>query len=364
MKLIIASHTLLQGLKVVEPVVSSNKLVPVCDNVQLKLGDSSILLISTNTHQSIIHSIDCECESKGRVLVPFADVYSLVKTLPSSPITMEFSDQGLEISCDTGTYNITCTDKVVDFPKIETVDKPVHSVEISSSLIDTIQSKTLKFVDPEISTMSGVGFDFKKGELHVVALQMRLLSLLNIPCNSPSSKLFYIQKKAIELMGAFSFKGEITMSFSQTKFQVQNESTILITNLQDENFQPYESVIVNNPYWIDVEKETLLRCVSRARNFSGVDLVGFVVSHKEVEIIADNHEKGKGFSEKYPLSDANIGEDDEIKFGLNVKYLIDTLSSFRAEVVRISLKDDKSFIVISDQDDKESFIQMAQYKYF
>jgi DNA polymerase-3 subunit beta len=362
MKITIDSKQLLHGLEIVKPVITGS-IIPVCENVLLNIRQGEIILMGTNTHHSAITTIQCESVEKAKALIPFVDIYNLCKLLPTCPLEITFSKGSIEVMCDTGTYNIQNTDEVKDFPKIDLVDIPTHSVELASSLIETIQQKTLKFIHPDnmATSMHGVAFDFAKGSLTTVALDGCCISVHKIPCNSKGDNFFFVQKKAVELMGVFSFKGEVTLKFDNKRFQIQNKDTVIISNLIDEAFPAYKEAIVINPYNVEIERKVILQSIERAKQFSGVDAAKFIFDKDSIEVLADNHSLGKGFSEKHPLVDSKI--EGEVSVGLNIKYLMNALDACKNDVININIKDEKSWVRVTNRDEEDSFIQIGSYSF-
>jgi DNA polymerase III subunit beta len=357
MRLTIESKKLLRGLEVVKPVVTSNKVVPVCDNVLIRSDRDCIALIATNLNHSIITQIPCEVRGKINALIPFMDIYNICKGLPDQSLDIELG-KNIKVTSVNGTYNIGNIDDIDVFPKVEVIQGNSET-EIASSQISQIKDRTLKFAckDEMKGSMYGVCFEFDDSYLNVVATNGGCLSLFKIP-NTSNAGRYLLNKDTIDLMQVFSFSGYVNMKFSENKFQIENEDTILISPLMDEVFPEYKWMFKNTDCSIEVNRVELLNSLLRGVKFSNEDLT--IVSFSDsMGVSFENNDYGKDFNEKIELINSKGFEEETAK--LNAKQIIDYLSACTSKNITLGCEKGNNAFFIQEPESENIFITMRHF---
>lgn len=333
MKITVSSKKLLHGLEIVKPVVTSNKIMPICDNVLIKSDNDCIALIATNLHHSIITQVTCEVEGKINVLLPFMDIYNICKGISDQPLSIEFG-KSIKVTSINGLYNIGCTDEIKDFPKVEIVNHDTE-MEIPSSEISQIKSRSVKFIHPdEINTNKhGVCFDFENDTLNVTATNNACFSLYKIQCKSTPNR-YLLSKETIDLLQLFSLsKGDVILKFSEGKFQAENSDTILIAQQIADRFPDYKQLIMETDRLTEVNRMDLLNSLLRSFRFSMEDRVTFSFSDT-LNISSKNDAYAKDFNESIDVVNSS-GFEDNFSVVLNAKQISDYLSVCSSENINI-----------------------------
>lgn len=360
----INSLSLANGLEIIKQVVTSNKILPVCNNVKLETKGDVITLTGDSTSHTIITNVACACEPGFACLIPFIDLYNLVTSIPSGDVEIVFKDKQVTINAENGTYVIDETDDVMYFPEARLLDNPINVAVLQSSYIDQIHNKSVKFAhqDPAYFNMNDVCFEFTGEQLNVVATNVVSISKFSIPCPLTTKGRYLIQKKALELMvSPFAYTGEVWFKFSETKVQIENQDTVLICPLVDQVFPDFTNIFLQEFKTIEVPRKELLKSLSRASKFGGVQSVGLIAGSK-LEIIGNNNEKGKSFEESVIVMDSQLQE--EVKVGIIISQIVDALNACVTDSILIGLVDDSKPIIIKEAGYDNFIYQVAPIKYF
>lgn len=354
MRLIIDSKKLLRGLEVVKPVVTTSKIVPICDNVLIRSDKDCIALIATNINHSIITQIQCEVRGKINALIPFIDIYNICKGLTDQSISIEFGEKTLVTSAN-GSYTIGGIDNVEDFPTVEVI-QPELEMTIPSSEVGNIKNRSVKFIHPDETHYNkhGVCFDFGNDILNVVATNNNCLSLHKVPCKS-NPGTYLIDKGTIDLLQIFSF-GIVNLKFSDKKIQVDNDDTILISPLREDKFVNYKSVLVNTDCSIEVNRISLLNTLLRSLKFSLSEITHFTIS-ESLEISSGNVNYEKDFKESLDIIELN-GFEEGHTVKLNSKDISNYLSVCDSETIIISSVAGSNMYYFNEPNSESLFLAM------
>jgi DNA polymerase-3 subunit beta len=360
MKLTTTVKGLLRGLETVKPITMGNNLIPICDNVWLYTNDHYLVLVGNNSHQAITTQIPCQAGEKFSILVPFADIYNLCKLLPEQPLVVESKEKGIVISCTSGTYDISETDKVTDFPRFEIIEAPLNQATIPLDSLDDIHRKSYKFTHPNpvYTHLYEICFDFEGEFLNVVATDMTTrMSWNKIQCESERNHRYTISKKIVDLLYLFQEDGEdIKIKFSETKVQVENSNTLLVASLVDCPYPDYQHAFRRHTLLFLVSKLTLLNSLLRAQKFSLSDEVELVFDNLEVKILSNNSAIGKIFSESIPLVNSNNEANLRIDVNLQSKYLVDGITACSSDNIIIGLSENPQVPITIMEESNENFI--------
>jgi DNA polymerase III beta subunit len=365
MKIEIKSKHLLKALEIVKPVIQGT-YIPICENILLETKKDVILISATNTHHSMITQVLCNNQKEFKVLIPFGDLYNICKLIPDQLIKMIFNE-GIEINCESGVYNIGEIAEVRDLPVIKLIEGEVteiHQTRLSCFVLEEIEAKTIKFIHPDsaVTNYHGVCFDFVDGALNFVASNMVSISRYQIKSESKSAKRYMVQKKTIELMQGLKNSAEVIVKFSSDKIQIENEDTVVISPLIEYQFPDYEHVLQDHKWTCEVNREAILNSLVRANKFSMVQAAGLVIDDEKINVIADNQDTNKGFSETVKVEDSTL--EIEIQIGINIKQIIDALNACTTDSVVLGFKDSFSPITLKESGFDNYIYQVSPIRYF
>jgi DNA polymerase III sliding clamp (beta) subunit (PCNA family) len=359
MILSVNSMSLGNGLETIKAVISSNKILPVCNNVKLETKGDVITLTGDNTSHTIVTNVPCNCEEGFSSLIPFQDLYNLVIGIPSCDLEITFKDKQVSIHTERGTYVIDEVDDVIYFPRTMFIDQPLNTAVLQSSYIGQIHDKSIKFChpDPGYINMNDVCFDFTGEELNVVATNIVSISKFSIPCPLTGKGRYLIQKKAMDLMTVFAFTGEVWFKFSDSKVQIENQDTVLISPLVDQNFPDYSGVFLKEFNTVEAPRKELLKSLNRASKFASVNNAGIIVGDHSIKIIAHNDLAGKTFDETVTLVDCQL--EQQIKVGIVINQIADALGACNTDTVIIGFANEKKPIVIKESGSDNFIFQVS-----
>lgn len=360
----INSGSLLSGLEKVKP-VCSNPVLPICENIYFETRDGYLALMGTNTHQTIITTIDCKSNAGIKVLIPHNEIYNLCKLLPSQDITIEVKGKGIEITSLEGAYNIQQIDDVIHFPQISDVEGVGlrATFETTSFVTKDIQAKTLNFInkDAKEASQHSIAFHFTDENLKVVAHDMTRVSVYTIKVKSTPG-IFLAPKEFIQLLSVFTNDGSVSFSMDERVIKASSENTVLISGLVDQPYSEYYRLFRESTLFFTIRKAEFINKLKRAQAFSECLEGGMMLSSGEGKLTTTNKALGKDFIENVDIVDTNIN--DDYRFGLNFKLTIEALNAFDSEEVKFTMIAFNQPMILVSEDDPDYCHLIGANRYF
>lgn len=344
MKLVINKERFLEGLQLVQSVVSSRTTLPVLSNVLIRCQDGKITLSTTDLDTGIRAEVDATVEKPGSITLPARRLFSIIRELPNSEVSLEV-DAKLSASIRAGSafFRIMGLPEE-DFPPFPKTDG-ANLFKLDQKALKDMLKKTAYAMSTDESryVLNGALLSFRDNKLTVVATDGRRLALAEHETEFPKTSELeaILPTKAVnELLRILGDEGEVQIAVSDNQFAFTVGSTYLVSKRIEGNYPNYKQVIpAEAKERITLEREILLSAVRRVALLSSEksNSVKLTFSKNNLEISSTTPDVGEA---KESLAINYKGKEFTIAF--NPEYMCDPLRNLDADEVFLDLTDELS----------------------
>ncbi len=344
MKLSIQRDLFLEGLQTVQSVVSTRTTLPILSNVLLKAEGGLLQLSTTDLDTGIRTETECEVEKAGSITLPARKLFSIIRELPASEITVEVDSKlNTVIRCGKSYFKIMGLPED-DFPPFPKSDN-ANVFKIEQKDLRGMLKKTSYAMSSDESryVLNGVLLSFKEGKLSIVATDGRRLALASQEMDFPKSSEMdvILPGKAVgELGRVLGGEGELEISISENQIAFTVGTTYLVSKLIEGNYPNYHQVIPSETKErATIEREQFLNCVRRVGLLSSdkTNSVKLNLKPNELEITANSPDVGEA---KESLVIKYSGKEFSIAF--NPEYVADPLKNLVSDEIFFDFTDELS----------------------
>ncbi|MEM6821640.1 MAG: DNA polymerase III subunit beta [Verrucomicrobiota bacterium] len=344
MKLTIQRDRFLEGLQTVQSVVSTRTTLPILSNVLLKSESGVLFLSTTDLDTGVRTQVEVESDKDGSITLPARKLFSIVRELPASEITLEVdSKQNTVIRSGKSYFKIMGLpeDDFPPFPKTENA----NIFKIDQKVFREMLKKTSYAMSTDESryVLNGVLLSFKEGKLSVVATDGRRLAMISEEVDFPKSSEMEVilpTKAVAELGRILADDGQAEISISENQIAFSVGTTYLVSKLIEGNYPNYQQVIPSETKErVTLERDLFLNCIRRVALLSSdkSNSVKLNLKENEIEITANSPDVGEA---KESLVVKYSGNEFSIAF--NPEYLVDPLKNLNADDVFFDFTDELS----------------------
>lgn len=351
MKLTITREKFLEGLQLVQNVVSSRTTLPVLSNVLIQTGEGSVTFSTTDLDTGIRTQVEAEVGKPGSITLPARKLFSIIKQLPAAEISLE-TDAKHSASIKAGNSFF----KIMGLPEEEFPPFP----KTEGAQVFTMEQKAFKDMlrktsyamssDESRYVLNGALLSFKEGKLTTVATDGRRLALVEQEMDFPKASELdaILPTKAVQELGRIlNDEGDVSISVSDNQISFEVGTTFLVSKLIEGNYPNYRQVIPSETKErITLERDVLLNCVRRVSLLSSdkSNSVKLTLSENNLEITANTPDVGEA---RESLAVKYGGKEFSIAF--NPDYLSDPLRNLDTDEVYFDFSDELSPGVIRYQ---------------
>lgn len=344
MKLEILQENLSAALKQIHRIIPSKPQLPILSAVLLEVEDkTAITLSSTDLYVGIKTTLPGKVSQSGKIAIPGKIFYNSVSALNPGKLSLSMTDNTLMITSQNNKTTIQCLD-ATEFPEFPEMSGEAQDISVSS--LNDIQNMVgfSTSLDPTRPVLTSILFQFRESGLSTVGTDGFRLATLKLPAEKIGvTTSFLVPAKAIsEVTRIVSSQDvenislQISEELKQTVMSIG--STKLFVRLIEGDYPPYQKIIPTEFSLITeldgAEFESQLkRAQIFARESSNIIRLNF--SDGELKIAAISSTYGK--QEGKMIAEFKQGENGEIAF--NAKYLLDFVSSLKAEKIEFSMNE-------------------------
>lgn len=349
MNLTISKEQIINGLQVVQNIVSARTTLPILSNVLLRAEGDRVEFTTTDLDVTIACGVEAKIKKGGATTIPVKKLFGIVRELASPEIDLEVDDKNVcSIKAGPSFYKIhgLSGDEFPPMPKFKEDKKVVLPQETVKGMF----KKTIFAVSTDESryVLNGIFISLKDHKMTMVATDGRRLALVDeaVDVVEKSQGEFIIPAKAVnELNRLLQEKGEVEFKYSenQAAFTLKDEkgfSVLIITKLIEGNYPNYRQVIPSEvKERVPLIREEFLHALRRAEIMTSekANSVKLAFTKNNLAITANSPEVGEGRE-----SIAINYKGKEIAIAFNPKYLIDPLNALTNDEVFMELIDELS----------------------
>jgi DNA polymerase-3 subunit beta len=344
MKFSVSKDKLLEGLSIVQNVVSTRTTLPILSNVLLQASEGEIRLTTTDLDVGVRGSVEAQVERSGATTLPARRLFSIVRELPAAEIYVDVDSKNLASIRSGPSYF-----KILGLPEEEFPPLP----RFDDAKIFTIAQKDLKdglkktsyaiSTDETRYVLNGTLFSFKDNKLTLVATDGRRLALVDLELEFPRSQEIDVivpTKAVTELQRLVKDEGDVKVSIGENQIAFEINQTLLVSKLIEGNYPNYRQVIPSEAKErITLERETLLNAVRRVALLASEksNSVKLSFSKGNIDIVATTPEVGEARE-----SLAVLYKGREFSIAFNPEFLMAPLRNLSTDEVYLDLIDEMS----------------------
>ena len=363
MKILADKSELVNALSSVVGVTDTKSSMQILSNVLIDVSDSVVDISATNLNMSMSYLFKCEDSENGRITVPGKSLFAILKKMPSGNIKLQTktksSAEMLVISCKKSKFELL-TLPADDYPEIKQCnfeDNVFFDTSLLSEMIRMVGfSISGDETRPHLNTLLFKGNNKK---LLMVSTDGHRLSKVEEEIEDDYNFSMLIPRKSTGEIKKLCETGnkKIGMRFDEEKesafFYVGDEENRIMFStkiLHSSMFPPYDQVIPKN--WnnnIIANRNNLVDSLNRLVVLSDDNSKGISLDFSDgaMELHAANPQKGDGID----IVDIDYAG-EEIKIGVNAKYVIDVLNAIDGEEVIFGLSGALDPIVVESESKK------------
>lgn len=338
MKFKVEKEVLMNGIQIVQDVISSKSTLPILSNILLETQNDKIRLTATDLDIGITCLIPVNIQEAGAITIPAKRLNDIVRELPDNNVDISSKKNNL-ITIETG----SCQFKIMglnkeEFPKLpEFKDK--EAIRIDQGVFKEMLRLTSFAVsfDETRYILNGILFKIEKGSLILVATDGKRLAICEKKIKQDTEKNIniIIPIKAVqELNRNLKEEGELSVILGNNQVMFDLTGVVIISRLIEGEFPDYRQVVpAVSDNKLGVERDKFLLATRRAAllstpDYQAVKLELFkdklVVSKSTPDVGESREELGVSYKGK------------EMVIGFNPTYLIDVLKNL--DDVKIDLE--------------------------
>lgn len=360
MKFSLSKSRLTNSLQSVLQVVPAKSTLPILMNVLIEALENKLKISATDLDVSVTSAVDCAVAKRGSVAIPGRILFDIIRELPESEVTIEATNNRVEIRIPNGNYKIASVSPD-DFPKLPAVNTR-KEIKISGDELVTMIQKTsfACSTDETRPALNGVLWQTKGDKMQMVATDGHRLAKMAVE-NKKLKGLnedIIIPPKVLNLIPKFmqGEKGEVGIIFGENNIIFNLKDTVLTSRLIEGPYPNFEQVIPkNNDKKIVIGKDDLGGAVRRVSILSNALTHQVKFSAKSSALTLSTNNADVGGEGREMLSCSFEGEPIEI--GYNASYVSEILSRIDGDEVVFELSSAVAAgLMYSPERDKEDFL--------
>ena len=339
MKFKTSRDTLLNGIQIVQNIVSSKATLPILSNILIESRGDTLRHNGTDLDIGISCGLPVEVSEEGALTVPAKRFNDIIRELPPGDviITTRKNNQ-IDIEQNRCHFKLTGLPKE-EFPKFpEFKDSTVIQIE-QNTLREMLRLTSFAVSHEEARyILTGLLLEIRGDLVRIVATDGRRLAKIENKLSIPNKKdiTAIIPFKAIqEINRNLRDVGMVSMVTSANQVLFDIEGVLIATRVIDGEFPAYAQVIPPEaPVKVRVDTQTLLAAIRRANLLTTPDFqaIKFEVFRDKLVVSKTTPDVGESREEV-----AIEYGGPELIVGFNPHYLIDVLKQINAESIELEL---------------------------
>lgn len=358
MNITLPRSTLLAALSPLVPVCETKTAQSILSHVLITAYSDGIALTATDFDITMRSKCAATVHELGGLTAPARALADILKTLPDAPVTLrKLDNEWVEIRCGSSRFKLPGL-APADFPERQPIDW-TGAATIPARLLADVLAKTAFSASHDETRPSLCGVFVKatpeNGELRLMAVSTdghRLSKSEALGGDGGAGPWdAIIANKAVSVLSKLLTAGDVAVSCKAGNLHVKAGDIEFTARKLDETFPDYTKVIPKSGRnWLTTPKAALVSAVRRVALMTSVktSIVKLEAENDALVLSATNPETGTARDE-FPVDlQGSFG------IGVNHKYLFDVLGAIDGEVVKVTVADQFSPLLITSADDAGS----------
>ena len=360
--IIVDRKSLLKAITIVENAVTENKIREVLSGIYIETHEGKAILRGTDLELSINTQIEAQIEEEGKIVIKHKLIEEFLKQISDEKITLIEENGKLVIKASSTNTEFSLYDSE-NFPVQSKLENGVEYVFEKEKLLNDIENvKISASPNPENLAVNCIRMEIEENKLKLISSDTYRLTYIEEDLDDAQkgkeNLSLSIPLKTIDgLIKIMKLIDEenITVKSDGSKVFFQFSNVEILTRTIDLQFPDYKSILNNSQH----NKKILLN----TKDFLSVlrRTAIFVRDNKEAKNggifnFANNKLLLTGTSENAQIKEeiVTIQEGGDLKISLNVRFLLDYISTIEGKVTVLELLNNKSSVIVKDEDNDKS----------
>ena len=360
--IIVDRKSLLKAITIVENAVTENKIREVLSGIYIETHEGKAILRGTDLELSINTEIEAQIEEEGKIVIKHKLIEEFLKQISDEKITLIEENGKLVIKASSTNTEFSLYDSE-NFPVQSKLENGVEYVFEKEKLLNDIENvKISASPNPENLAVNCIRMEIEEDKLKLISSDTYRLTYieenLDDAQKGKENLSLSIPLKTIDgLIKIMKLIDEenITVKSDGSKVFFKFSNVEILTRTIDLQFPDYKSILNNSQH----NKKILLN----TKDFLSVlrRTAIFVRDNKEAKNggifnFANNKLLLTGTSENAQIKEeiVTIQEGGDLKISLNVRFLLDYISTIEGKVTVLELLNNKSSVIVKDEDNDKS----------
>jgi len=360
--IIVDRKSLLKAITIVENAVTENKIREVLSGIYIETHEGKAILRGTDLELSINTEIEAQIEEEGKIVIKHKLIEEFLKQISDEKITLIEENGKLVIKASSTNTEFSLYDSE-NFPVQSKLENGVEYVFEKEKLLNDIENvKISASPNPENLAVNCIRMEIEENKLKLISSDTYRLTYIEEDLDDAQkgkeNLSLSIPLKTIDgLIKIMKLIDEenITVKSDGSKVFFQFSNVEILTRTIDLQFPDYKSILNNSQH----NKKILLN----TKDFLSVlrRTAIFVRDNKEAKNggifnFANNKLLLTGTSENAQIKEeiVTIQEGGDLKISLNVRFLLDYISTIEGKVTVLELLNNKSSVIVKDEDNNKS----------
>ena len=360
--IIVDRKSLLRAMTIVENAVTENKVKEVLSGIYIETQGEKAILRGTDLELSINTEIEAQVEEDGRIVIKHKLIEEFLKQISDDKITL-IEESGKLIIQASSTNTEFSLYNAENFPLQSKLENGVEYVFEKGELLNKIENvKISASPNPENLAVNCIRVEIEENKLKLISSDTYRLTYIEEDLeesqrNKENLSLSIPLKTIDGLIKIMKLIDEekIVVKSDGSKVFFKFSNVEILTRTIDLQFPDYKSILNNSQH----NKKILLN----TKDFLSVlkRTAIFVRDNKEsknggIFNFSNNKLLLTGTSENAQIKEeiVTIQEGEDLKISLNVKFLLDYISTIKGKVTVLELLNNKSSVIVKDEDNDKS----------
>ena len=355
MKIKVSKEKLLEGIQIVQNIVSSKATLPILSNILLEIKEKELKINTTDLDIGISCGIPVDIIEEGAITIPAKRFSDIVKELPSGDISIHVKKNN-QVDID----GEKCRFKLIglpreEFPKFpEFKDKEVIKIE-QAVLKEMIRLTSFAVSHEETRyILNGILLEIEDNNIKMVATDGKRLAKADNKVLTATKKdiSVIVPIKAIqEIFRNLQDDGTVSFVLGNNQILFDIDGVLIATRIIEGDFPNYNQVIPSpSAIKIKIHTQQFLSAIRRANLLATPDFQAIKLEVFTDKIVVSKITPDVGESrEEVPIQYSG----KEMVVGFNPQFLIDVLKNIDSEFIDLELLGP----------DKAAVIRMETYLY-
>ena len=360
--IIVDRKSLLRAMTIVENAVTENKIREVLSGIYIETNEGKAILRGTDLELSINTEIKAQVEEDGKIVIKHKLIEEFLKQISDDKITLIEEKGKLIIQASSTNTEFSLYD-VENFPVQSRLENGVEYIFEKGKLLNNIENvKISASPNPENLAVNCIRVEIEENKLKLVSSDTYRLTYIEEDLedsqrNKENLSLSIPLKTIDGLIKIMKLIDEekIVVKSDGSKVFFKLSNVEILTRTIDLQFPDYKSILNNSQH----NKKILLN----TKDFLSVlrRTAIFVRDNKEsknggIFNFSNNKLLLTGTSENAQIKEeiVTIQEGEDLRISLNVKFLLDFISTIKGKVTVLELLNNKSSVIVKDEDNDKS----------